>query len=76
MDYLGLSTSIILLIELGWPYQMREYRIDQDPQLLDAIYSKWSYVSDRIKADNPPSHSGCENKYCVVRERYDGGLPV
>lgn len=74
MDELGLDESTILVIEMGYPFGMKEYTIKKDPALLDEIYTKWELVQESIKTQTPPSHEGCENRYCLVRKLESGDL--
>ena len=76
MDAMNLETSIVLVIETGWPYGMKEFRVNKSNEILDDIYEKWDFVTQCIKDKTPPSHEGCENRYCSVRTRYDGDIPL
>ncbi len=76
MDALGLKTSLILVVEQGWPYGMKEFRVNKKNEILDDIYEKWAFVAECIKNSTPPSHEGCDNQYCTVRTRYDGDIPL
>ena len=74
MDKMNKESAVILVIEMGWPFAMKEFRIPKEQRILDEIYNKWEYVTECIKNKTPPSHEGCDNRYCVVLERYDGSL--
>lgn len=59
MDHYGVDEAVILLLELGWPWDMREFRVTRRDAVLEPIYAKWDYVRECIKTDTPPpcSHS-------------------
>jgi hypothetical protein len=59
MDGLGYDEGVLFVIEMGYPWQMREFRVRRDEELLNAIYDKWATVLEHVKLDVPPKHC-CE----------------
>lgn len=60
MDGLGYDEGVLFVVEMGHPWQMREFRVRRDEQILNTIYEKWATVLEHVKADIPPKH-------CCVR---------
>jgi len=54
MDHYGVDEGVILLLELGWPWDMREFRVSRRQAILEPVYEKWEYVLECIKRDTPP----------------------
>lgn len=54
MDAHGLDEGIVLVVESGYPYRMREERVRRDPERLKAIYDRWDGIVERVKADDMP----------------------
>ena len=71
LDNLGVETGILMVLESGWPYQMREYRVTRNVPLLEEIYAKFDYVRECIARDTPPPHccadQSDEMKKCPAR---------
>lgn len=71
LDYLGLDTGVLLMVEAGWPYQMREFLVHRNVELLDEIYTKFALVRTCIERNTPPPHcctfDSDEMKKCLVR---------
>ena len=68
MHNLGLKTSMVLAIEVGMPWNMKEIRVDFKQKTLDTIFSKWERVRKAIKEDIPPD-SCCDygdHTYCPI----------
>lgn len=59
MDGLGYDEGVLFVLEMGYPWQMREFRVHRDETLLNVIYEKWAKVLEHVKADIPPRHC-CE----------------
>ncbi|HEY6021181.1 MAG TPA: hypothetical protein VIY48_15130 [Candidatus Paceibacterota bacterium] len=59
MDGLGYEEGIIFVVEMGQPWQMKEFRVRRDEELLNTIYEKWATVLEHVKANTPPRHC-CE----------------
>lgn len=53
---LGYETAILIVVEAGFPYRIREHRVDRNDRLLSEIFNKFDYVRDCIAADTPPEH--------------------
>lgn len=51
--------AVILCVQIGWPYNMKEFRIKYDPELLEGIFEKWSLVSKAVKENKPPTKKCC-----------------
>lgn len=52
----GYSTGILLVLESGYPYRMKEYRVDRNDRLLSDIFAKFDYVRECIATNTPPEH--------------------
>lgn len=59
MDGLGYDEGVLMVVEMGHPWQMREFRVRRDEQLLNVIYEKWATVLEHVKLNIPPKHC-CE----------------
>lgn len=53
---LGYPTGVLLVLESGYPYRMREYRVSRNDTLLSEIFDKFDYVRECIAANSPPEH--------------------
>lgn len=60
MDGLGYDEGVLFAVEMGYPWQMREFRVQRDEKLLNVIYEKWATVLEHVIADTPPKHC-CES---------------
>jgi hypothetical protein len=68
MDAMGLKTSLVLVVEQGMPWGMKEFRINFDKDILNEIYDKWERVGKAIKANIPPT-TCCKpenSTYCPI----------
>lgn len=52
----GYATGILLVLESGYPYRMREYLVPRNDELLSRIFSKFDYVRECIANNTPPEH--------------------
>ena len=59
LDNSGFDIGILLVMESGWPYSFKEFRVPRNDKLLSEIYSKFDYVRSCIEMNTPP-------KYCCV----------
>jgi hypothetical protein len=61
MDWLPTSASegVILVIEMGRPFRMKEFRIKRNEELLGEIYHRWNYVRECIKTNTIPTEKCC-----------------
>lgn len=53
MDHYGVKKGLILAVEAGYPWGLKEVTIKHNPELLDSIYGKWEKVTEAIKQDTP-----------------------
>ncbi|QZE10512.1 HNH endonuclease [Mycobacterium phage ScoobyDoobyDoo] len=51
---LGKTRGILLVMESGHPYQMREYHFTRDDDLLARTFAKFDYVRECIENNTPP----------------------
>lgn len=67
----GYSTGILLVLESGYPYRMREYLVDRNDRLLSQIFAKFDYVRECIANNTPPEHccplDSVQMKACPAR---------
>lgn len=56
MDGLGYDEGVLFVVEMGYPWQMREFRVQRDEEMLKVIYDKWATVLEHVKANTPPKH--------------------
>lgn len=56
MDGLGYDEGVLFVVEMGYPWQMREFRVRRDEEMLKVIYEKWATVLEHVKANIPPKH--------------------
>jgi len=56
MDGLGYEEGVLFVVEMGYPWQMREFRVRRDEEMLKAIYDKWATVLEHVRANIPPRH--------------------
>lgn len=61
MDGLGYDEGVLFVLEMAYPWQMREFRVHRDETILNAIYEKWATVLEHVRANVPPKH-------CCVRD--------
>lgn len=71
LDHLGVDTGILLMVEAGWPYQMREFLVKRNDLLLEEIYTKFAAVREAVKNNVPPqyccNYESDEMKKCPAR---------
>jgi hypothetical protein len=53
---LGQPTGVLLVLESGYPYRMKEYRVNRNDALLSEIFDKFAYVRECIATNTPPEH--------------------
>jgi hypothetical protein len=56
LDGIGIDRGVLLMVEAGWPYQMREFLVHRNDVLLEEIYTKFALVREAIKNNNPPQY--------------------
>lgn len=52
----GHSWGILLVLESGYPYAMREYRVPRNDALLSQIFAKFDYVRECVALETPPEY--------------------
>lgn len=52
----GHAMGILLVLESGYPYQMREYRVPRNDALLSQIFAKFDYVRECVALGTPPEY--------------------
>jgi hypothetical protein len=66
-----MDTGILLLVEAGWPYAMREFVVPRNDELLEQIYTKFAMVRECIANNTPPEYccnlDSDEMKKCAAR---------
>lgn len=56
LDNYGADFGVLLLVETGFPFKMREFRVTRNDKLLSEIYKKFDYVRECIDLNTPPKH--------------------
>lgn len=51
--------AIVICVQVGWPYSVREFHVKRDDILLRSTFGKWADVRESI-ADNEPPKKICE----------------
>lgn len=64
---LGHTKGVLLVMESGHPYRMREYHYDRNDDLLARTFAKFDYVRDCIARNTPPPH--CCSKGSKIMEK-------
>lgn len=68
---LGYPTGVLLLMEMGYPFRMKEFVVNRNDELLSKIFEKFDYVMECIAADTPPPHccplDSVQMKACPAR---------
>lgn len=68
---LGYPTAVLLVLESGFPYRMKEFRVDRNDVLLSQIFAKFAHVRDCIATSTPPEHccslDSVQMKACPAR---------
>lgn len=68
---IGHDFGVLFLVESGWPYNMREFRVRRNDALVSEIYTKYAYVLESVEFDKPPRHCCAEGsaqmKTCPAR---------
>lgn len=54
LDSQDADLGVLIMVESGYPYRMREFHIRRDRELLDRIYGKFDRVRAAISANEPP----------------------
>lgn len=56
LDACGQDTGILLLLESGFPYGIKEFIVPRNDVLLSEIYAKFARVREAIALNRPPLH--------------------
>ena len=56
LDAVGHDTGILLLLESGFPYGIKEFIVPRNDTLLSEIYGKFGRVREAIALNKPPLH--------------------
>jgi hypothetical protein len=56
LDNLGYEHGILLMLESGWPYNMREFWVTRNDALVAEVYEKFDYVRECIVTNTVPPH--------------------
>jgi hypothetical protein len=71
LDNTGHELGVLLVMEAGFPYRMKEFPVSRNDSLLTQIYTKFDQVRAAIEADEPPgpccSPGSNEMKSCPAR---------
>lgn len=67
----GYATGVLLVLESGYPYRMKEFRVNRNDALLSEIFAKFDYVMECIANNTPPEHccplDSVQMKACPAR---------
>lgn len=67
----GYPTGVLLVLESGYPYRMKEFRVNRNDALLSEIFAKFDYVRECIAHNTPPEHccplDSVQMKACPAR---------
>ena len=70
LDACGLSKGVIVVMEMGYPFQFKEFAVTRNQDRLDRIYEKFDYVRECVANDTPPrcehSFQSPQSKNCPV----------
>jgi len=71
LDQIGETYGVLLMLESGYPYRMREFKVPRNDELLSEIYRKFDFVRESIALNRPPPHccsmGSAEMKKCPAR---------
>jgi hypothetical protein len=70
MDNTGFDYGILLVMESGWPYSFKEFRVPRNDKLLSEIYNKFDFVRSCISMNTPPKHC------CVLNSKEMENCPA
>jgi len=57
MDWFDLDEAIILCVCKDSPHEFKEFRFERNPELVEAIYSKWRLAGDCIQTGTVPDET-------------------
>lgn len=71
MDWIGVDDAIVLVVESGYPFRMKEWHFKKSSNVIDPIYKKWRYVRGMIERGEEIMDMCCTpaslDKYCPAR---------
>ena len=67
LDSQDIDLGVLLMVESGYPYRMREFKVRRDHELLDEIYAKFDRVREAIAENKPPRYC-CAEGSAVMHE--------
>lgn len=67
MTETGYDFGILLLVEAGWPYTMKEFRVRRNDALVSEIYEKQQSVLEAVELDQMPEHC-CAYKSATMKK--------
>jgi hypothetical protein len=70
MDNTGFDYGILLVMESGWPYSFKEFRVPRNDKLLSEIYAKFDFVRSCISMNTPP------NPCCMLNSKQMENCPA
>jgi PD-(D/E)XK nuclease superfamily len=56
LDWAGQPYGVLLVLESGHPYRMKEFKVPRNDALLSEIYSRFDLVRESLALDTPPPH--------------------
>jgi len=63
--------GIVIMMESGWPYRLREIRVPRNDELLREIYAKFDQVREAVATETPPplccAYNSKEMRSCRMR---------
>lgn len=70
MDAFGLDRGVVLVMEMGYPFDFKEFPIRRSTELLTDVYNKFDYVRECVANNTPPrcehSFQSAQSKNCPV----------
>lgn len=69
MDWLKINEGVILVVEAGRPFRMKEFLVQRDELMLHQIYKKWRRVREAIEANEIPPLCAWNQSFCTVTSR-------
>lgn len=46
--------GILLVLEMAYPFTIKEWKVQRDPKMMDALYEKWALVRESLATNQPP----------------------
>jgi hypothetical protein len=66
MDWGGWDEGVILVVEAGRPFRMKEFRVLRNELILHQVYSKWKRVREAIATNTPPPLCAVRDSFCTI----------